>query len=147
MACLVRSSQHGATLRRHPCVRHRGMGLLLAAMLVTSPALAADVTLSGAEIRALITGRTVALQTTVGQIPLRYEASGAVSGDLGGVSAVARLFAPRETGKWWIRGDAMCQQWPSWYDGKRFCFRIEKQAGDRIRWLRDDGEVGLAVIR
>lgn len=110
-------------------------------------AAAADGALRGAEIRSLITGRTVTLQTPVGQIPLRYDASGAVSGDLAGVSAVTRLFAPRETGSWWIKGDAMCQQWPTWYDGKRFCFRIEKQADDLIRWRRDDGAVGVAIVR
>lgn len=102
--------------------------------------------LSGDEIRSLITGRTIALNTPVGALPLKYDASGSVTGDLTGLS-VARLFAPSESGKWWIAGNSMCQQWPTWYDGRRFCFRIEQLEGRSIRWLRDDGEVGTAMVR
>lgn len=118
----------------------------LASLVVGLPGSASAKTLNGAEIRSLITNRTVALQTPLGAMPLKYDASGVVNGDVSGISA-ARLLAPRESGKWWIAGDAMCQQWPSWYDGKRFCFSIEKLEGDKIRWRRDDGEVGLATVR
>lgn len=121
------------------------IALFSGAALWALPVLAGE-PLKGDDIRALINGRTVTLETPFGGLPLRYQASGVVSGDLSGISA-ARLFAPRENGKWWIDKDSVCQQWPTWYKGRRTCFRVEKLDGAKIRWLRDDGDVGLATVK
>lgn len=103
-------------------------------------------TLSGAEIKSLISGRTVKLSTPFGvALPLFYAKDGVVSGDISGITA-ASLFAPKEKGKWWITGNSMCQQWPSWYDGRRFCFEITSINSEKIKWSRDDGATGTAVV-
>lgn len=102
--------------------------------------------LSGKQIERLIRDRTVKLSTPFGiELPLFYSNNGVVKGDVSGMSA-ASLFAPKEQGKWWINDNTMCQQWPSWYNGKRFCFEITKLGENKIKWLRDDGASGTATI-
>lgn len=111
---------------------------------LSSPAFSED--LSGPEVKALIEGKTVYLSTPFGvSLPLNYRAGGVVSGDVSGISA-ASMFAPKEDGKWWIQGNSMCQQWPTWYKGKQFCFTIQKTGDNKISWLRDDGTSGTATI-
>lgn len=119
-------------------------GIVCLSFLFSGPACAQA--LSGQEIQKLISGRTVNLSTPFGvTIPLFYAENGDVSGDVSGISA-ASLFAPKEKGKWWIKGNSMCQQWPSWYKGRRFCFEITATGENKIKWLRDDGAIGTAVI-
>lgn len=103
-------------------------------------------TLSGDEIRDLIEGKRIVLQVPLGgEFPLYYQRGGQVTGD-GTALGVGRFFAPRETGRWWIDGNQMCQQWPTWYNGRPFCFTIQQTAEDRIRWNRNDGRSGMARI-
>lgn len=103
-------------------------------------------TLSGPEVRALISGEVVKLDTPFGlSLPLYYRADGTVKGDISGFS-MAGMLAPREDGRWWIDGNRMCQKWPSWYDGKTACFTIRKLGPGRIGWLRDDGTAGTAQM-
>ena len=102
--------------------------------------------LSGADIRELISGQRVYLSTPFGvELPLIYQSNGTVIGNISGIS-IARMFAPREAGKWWIQGNVLCQKWPTWYDGKQFCFAVRKIGINRIAWLRDDGTAGTARI-
>ena len=102
--------------------------------------------LSANGIREAVIGKRVDLRTPYGlSLPLRYESNGTVVGDISGFS-MARMFAPRETGKWWIDGNRLCQQWPSWYDGQTFCFTITRTGDSTISWLRDDGYQGTARI-
>jgi hypothetical protein len=102
--------------------------------------------MNGQEIDDLVRGRKVFLSTPFGvRLPLTYRADGTVRGDISGISA-ARLFAPKETGKWWIQRNQLCQKWPSWYDGRQFCFKIERRGKHEISWIRDDGATGTARI-
>ncbi|HMQ57680.1 MAG TPA: hypothetical protein PKE65_03965 [Rhizobiaceae bacterium] len=118
------------------------VALLFVAML--HPAVAEPV--SGAALKSLVNGKRVYLSTPFGgEFPLHYRSGGAVTGD-GSRLGLAKYFAPRETGRWWVRGDQLCQQWPTWYKGKVTCFRIEKAGDNRIRWTRDDGYRGRARI-
>lgn len=117
---------------------------ILAALAAVSPAAAAN--LAADDIRALVAGRTVFLSTPLGmELPLLYRKDGSVSGDVSGFSA-ASMFAPEETGRWWVTGNRLCQKWPTWYDGKQFCFTIERMGEAKIRWVRDDGFSGTARI-
>jgi len=112
--------------------------------LGATPASAAE--LNGAEIRALIGGQKVRLSTPFGiALPLEYRKDGVVLGDVSGFS-MARMLAPSEKGRWWISGNALCQKWPTWYDGRQFCFKITSLGGGKITWLRDDGASGTARI-
>jgi len=118
-----------------------------AAVVMSAFALPASAnTLSGEEIRGLIQNRTVHLSTPYGvTLPLRYAPSGEVTGDVSGIT-LARMFAPSETGSWWVDGNQMCQQWPTWYDGVTHCFVIESTGENEINWRRNDGLEGTARI-
>ncbi|MBO3761788.1 hypothetical protein [Ciceribacter sp. L1K22] len=121
--------------------------ILLASVIAVLPlqtAVASE--LSGGEVKELIAGKTVRLDTPLGiKLPLRYRTDGAVAGDISGFS-MASMFAPKEEGRWWVDGQRLCQQWPTWYKGRTFCFTIKKLDGNRISWQRDDGATGTAVI-
>lgn len=119
--------------------------VLLSALCLTAGAASAE-QLDGPKIKKLIAGETVRLNTPFGiALPLRYRADGVVVGDVSGISA-ARMFAPKEEGRWWIEDNSLCQKWPSWYKGRQFCFKITSLGERRISWLRDDGARGTARI-
>jgi hypothetical protein len=102
--------------------------------------------LSGAELKSRINGKTVYLAAPLGgEMPLRYSPDGTVDGN-GTAVGLGRLFAARETGRWFMRGDMLCQQFPTWYKGQRLCFTVNDLGNNRIRWNRDNGETGLARI-
>ena len=101
--------------------------------------------LSGEKISELITDKKVVLATTWGSFPLRYDSSQEVTGDGSGVG-LSRFFAPKETGKWWVASDELCQQFPTWYKGRSFCFKISQTGPNKIKWVREDGFAGTAVI-
>lgn len=115
------------------------LGLALAA-----PAQAEE--LNGAQIRNRIGGELVRLSTPYGiALPLRYRNDGVVAGDLSGFS-IGGMLAPREEGRWWVKGDTLCQKWPTWYDGRTYCFTITSLGPNKIAWKRDDGLSGTAVM-
>jgi hypothetical protein len=122
----------------------RNLFLIAGLSAATSPAHASA--LSGDELRQLVTGRTVYLSAPLGgEFPLQYRPNGTVTGD-GEAVGLGRFFAARETGRWFMRGDQLCQQFPTWYNGSRLCFTVQKLGGNRIRWRRDNGETGIARI-
>jgi hypothetical protein len=120
-----------------------GVGLAMAYSLAALPALASD--LSGKEIQTTIGGKQVMLRTFWGGFPLRYASSGAVTGD-GTALGLAKYFSPKETGKWWVAGNQLCQQFPTWYKGKQFCFTLSRTNETTLKWVRDDGYSGTAKI-
>lgn len=102
--------------------------------------------LSSQEIRKTVTNARIYLATPLGgEMPLSYKSNGTVTGD-GTNIGLARFFAPKETGKWWVDGNQLCQQWPTWYKGRTMCFKLQKTAENSLRWHRDDGKVGTARI-
>ncbi len=111
--------------------------------LEATPAYASQ--LSGADIKSTITGKQVMLKTFWGGFPLRYASSGKVTGD-GTALGLARYFAPKETGKWWVSGNQLCQQFPTWYRGKTLCFTLARQDAATLKWVREDGYSGTATI-
>lgn len=117
----------------------------IAAISISAVSPAAAEELDGEAIRDLVAGKTVYLRSYGLELPLRYGADGVVSGDISGIS-MARMFAPREKGKWWVDGRQLCQQWTSWYDGKTLCFTIRKTGERSISWTRQDGFSGKARI-
>jgi hypothetical protein len=111
--------------------------------LALAPAFAEQ--LSGPAIQSTINGKQVMLKTFWGGFPLRYSTSGSVTGD-GTALGLAKFFAPKETGKWWVAGNQLCQQFPTWYKGKKLCFTLSKQNETTLEWVRDDGYSGTAKI-
>lgn len=117
---------------------------VLALLLVPAPASAEQ--LAGAELKQFVNGKRIYLATPFGgEFPLNYQRSGVVTGD-GTALGLGKFFAPKESGRWWVKGENLCQQWPSWYDGKATCFRIKKTGDRSLDWVRDDGRSGKARI-
>jgi hypothetical protein len=118
----------------------------LAALSISQLAFATAGPLSGEQIKSLIGGKQVYLSTPLRiELPLYYGANGSVTGNISKFS-MASMFAPKETGRWWVQGSQLCQQFPTWYKGKRFCFTIEQTGANKIAWTRDDGYAGKARI-
>lgn len=103
--------------------------------------------LKGEGIRETVSGKRIYLAIPFGgEFPLYYQRSGKVDGS-GEAVGLGRFLRPTDSGKWWIEKETLlCQQWTSWYDGKKFCFELRKLPGDKLAWFRDDGEKGIARI-
>ena len=102
--------------------------------------------LSGSELKQFVNGKRVYLATPFGgEFPLNYKRTGVVTGD-GSALGLGKFLAPTESGRWWVKGENLCQQWPTWYDGRTTCFRIKKTGERSLNWVRDDGRSGKARI-
>ncbi|MCY0146805.1 hypothetical protein OEG84_03505 [Hoeflea sp. G2-23] len=102
--------------------------------------------LAGSELKDFVNGKRVYLATPFGgEFPLNYKRSGTVTGD-GTAFGLGKFLAPKETGRWWVKGSNLCQQWPSWYEGKPTCFTITKTGERSLDWVRQDGRRGRARI-
>tara|TARA_R110002020_G_scaffold5971_22_gene24698 strand:- start:3648 stop:4043 length:396 start_codon:yes stop_codon:yes gene_type:complete len=115
-------------------------------MAFAAPLPAAAEQLMGEELKQFVNGKRVYLATPFGgEFPLNYKTSGTVTGD-GTALGLGKFLAPKETGRWWVEGESLCQQWPTWYDGKPSCFRITRTGDQSLTWQRDDGRTGTARI-
>ena len=123
--------------------------LLLAAGLVlpATAALSEEPTkLAGDELRQAISGKTVYLNVSGFELPIQYAPNGRMTGKMGTVAAsFSRGDGARDSGKWWVVDDQLCQQWTSWMDGKQYCYKLTRQ-GASVHWLRNDGRSGTARI-
>jgi hypothetical protein len=118
--------------------------IAMAAVLSAGAAQARE--LASDDIRNKIVGKRIYLAAPLGgEFPLFYRQDGRVDGT-GEAVGLGRLARPSDSGRWWIAGNRLCQQWQSWYDGKRMCFQLIHLGGDRIRWNQDNGDTGLARI-
>ncbi len=114
--------------------------------LVGTAALAEPATLSGDDLRQAISGKTVYLNISGFELPIRYAANGRMSGKMSTVAAsFSRGDGASDHGKWWVENDQLCQQWSSWMDGKRYCYKLTR-SGSTVQWIRDDGRSGTARI-
>ncbi len=113
----------------------RGRSLLCCLSAATAVVLAASTVqaadkLSGAQIRAAVSGNTV--QGTMegsGAYAEFYQQDGMIKGD-------------GYTGIWAIEGDAMCFQYGS---DPKSCWEVEKD-GDLIQWLKDGKVEGTGTV-
>jgi hypothetical protein len=115
--------------------------------LALGAALAAETaSLSGDELRKAVSGKTVYLNISGFELPIRYAASGRMSGKMSTVAAsFSRGDGASDTGKWWVADDQLCQQWSSWMDGKTYCYKLSRK-GSTVQWVRNDGRSGTARI-
>ena len=121
--------------------------LALASALPAAPALASGEALSGAALKSFVAGKRIYLAVPLGgEIPLNYRKNGRVDGS-GEAAGLGRYMTPKDSGRWWVSGNQVCQKWQEWYDGRTFCFTVTKLSENRIRWLRDDGKSGVARVR
>lgn len=125
------------------------IGTVLLAVGIALPALPAtaeSVSLAGDELRAAISGKTVYLNVSGFELPIRYSANGRMVGTMGTVAAsFSRGDGMSDRGKWWVEGDQLCQRWTSWMDGQSYCFKLTRD-GNKVEWVRNDGHSGTARI-
>jgi len=125
-----------------------GALLLAVGLSVTATAAfgAGPVKLAGDELKHAISGKTVYLNISGFELPIRYAANGRMTGKMGTVAAsFSRGDGASDSGKWWIAGDQLCQKWTSWMDGKQYCYKLTRK-GSSVRWVRHDGRSGTARI-
>jgi hypothetical protein len=122
---------------------------LLAALIGMVPGGTVSATgaqLAGDGLRQAVSGKRIYLAVPLGgEFPLYYRPDGRVDGS-GEAVGLGRFLKPRDSGRWWVQGDRLCQKWQAWYDGRIYCFTLRDLGGNRIAWLRDDGEKGIARI-
>ncbi|MCJ7528354.1 MAG: hypothetical protein MUO37_09670 [Methyloceanibacter sp.] len=114
--------------------------------LTATAALAEPTALAGDELRQAISGKTVYLNISGFELPIRYAANGHMTGKMSTVAAsFSRGDGAQDHGKWWVAADQLCQQWTSWMDGKSYCYRLTHD-GAAVHWVRNDGHSGTARI-
>jgi hypothetical protein len=98
------------------------------------------------DIKGEIIGKRIYLAVPFGgEFPLNYRLDGQVDGS-GEALGLGRFAKPNDKGKWWIKGDRLCQQFTSWYKGAPMCFELIRTGDKRLKWIRDNGETGTARI-
>ncbi len=121
--------------------------LRLAALVwlgASSSAFAEPETLAGPALRAAVAGSTVEIDTPIGtKVPVKYGADNSVSGEAGAVAFF--LGSAADTGRWWVAQNLLCHRWNIWFKAEKTCLTITRD-GDKITWLRDDGDTGTATI-
>jgi hypothetical protein len=123
-----------------------GAFVVAASLMPAAVAFAEPATLAGDELRHAISGKTVYLNISGFDLPIRYAANGRMSGKMSTVAAsFSRGDGAQDRGKWWVAGDQLCQQWSSWMNGKSYCYRLTRN-GTSVQWVRNDGRSGTARI-
>ncbi len=108
-------------------------------------ALAGEAQLIGAELQAAVSGKTVFVQSPLGEIPIRYHANGTLHGQ----TDLALFDGESQTadrGRWWVAGKSLCMQWQNWMQGRAHCFTMHKLNASMVFWQRDDGKTGTARL-
>lgn len=116
----------------------------VAIVLAGNGALASDPQLEGETLRKAIAGKTVSLQTSMGGLPISYRADGTMQGRAGPLATYTG--AARDSGRWWIVADQLCQRWNTWLGGTSYCFKLRQQGTGSVHWTRSDGLSGMATI-
>ncbi|MDX2154919.1 MAG: hypothetical protein SFW09_00285 [Hyphomicrobiaceae bacterium] len=116
-----------------------------AVLLLGTGASATPVKLDEQELRAMIAGKTVKIDTPLG-VPLTvsYGANGLMTGTVGTVLA-AYLGSAKDRGRWSVRNGLLCQKWFKWLDAEETCMEV-RQDGPKIHWRTDTGKTGTAMI-
>lgn len=103
--------------------------------------------LNNNEIKSLVKGKVVFLKIPIGgEFPLRYRSNGTVLGD-GSAVGLAKFFTPKDSGRWWVKDNQLCQKWEEWYKGKTACFVISNLDGKKFLWKRNDGKKGSGRVK
>lgn len=120
--------------------------IAIVAGLMATPSAGIASALSDDEIRTNIAGRRIHLAVPLGgEFPLNYRRGGIVDGN-GEALGLGRFVKPSDSGRWWIRDAKLCQQFKTWYNGDVLCFRLSWTGERKLRWVRDNGDVGTARI-
>lgn len=120
--------------------------MTMMAVALTSATAFANERFTASDIREDIIGKRIYLAVPLGgEFPLNYRKNGQVDGS-GEALGLGRFAKPNDTGRWWIKGDRLCQQFTSWYKGAPMCFELQRINDKQLKWTRDNGETGTARI-
>ena len=118
--------------------------LLLAAAPFTL-AHAAEDALSGAALQNAVAGRTVYINTPMGEVPIRYSKNGSVSGYTE-LAVLDGESTTQDRGRWWVAENKLCLRWQNWMSGATHCFTMHRVSPTVVRWRREDGKSGFARL-
>lgn len=119
---------------------------ITAIALAAAGAVLANTPVEGDAIKQLVSGKRIYLAAPIGgEFPLYYRPDGQVDGS-GEAVGLGRFLKPTDKGRWWVNGKNLCQKWDSWYDGKTICFTLTDLGGNKVRWVQDNGDTGVARI-
>jgi hypothetical protein len=123
--------------------------LLIAALVACTATVATAANsgdLNGPAVRKALTGKTVYLSARGIVLPVAYRSNGVMSGRLqASVASFAGSAPTKDSGRWWISRDQLCQRWNRWQGGKSYCYKLSRQ-GQSLAWVRNDGRRGTARI-
>lgn len=112
--------------------------------LAVSSALANDPkTLAGDNLRQMVIGKTVVLNTPMGGIPISFRDNGTMTGRAHGMTSYS--LRNTDSGRWWVSSDQLCQKWDSWLQGRAHCITV-RMDGRTVHWRSTDGRTGTATI-
>jgi hypothetical protein len=140
--CVPRDGADLQSSKRRKMMRNIIIGLC---MFASPVAFAGGAALSGNDLHAMVAGKTVYVQSPLGEIPIKYGANGTLSGR----TQLALLDGEETTadhGRWWVSGDRLCMKWNNWMQGQTYCFAMHKMGRSLVRWQRNDGKTGTARI-
>lgn len=109
----------------------------------TGAALAESGALTGPLLHQAVAGKTVSISSPVGTIPVKYRMNGTMSGSSTALAAVTGT--ARDSGRWWVSGDKLCQRWSAWLDAKTHCVTL-RRSGATLHWAASDGRTGVASV-
>ena len=119
---------------------------LIAFLLAVAPfSIAQAQQLAADDIQNAVAGKTVFIDTPLGEVPIRYAKNGSVSAR----SELALLDGEStavDHGRWWVSESKLCLQWRNWQGGKAHCFTMHRLSPTVVRWRRDDGKSGIARL-
>jgi len=145
------AAAHNCTHRKadaKPSRAKRNFVVLLASavLLICASAQAEANSLAGDDLRDTIGGRTVVMQAMGVSLPVVYRSNGTMASRMQSyVAAMAGESKLSDSGKWWIKGEMLCQRWRHWLDGKTHCFSL-RLSGTTIHWTSTSGHSGTARI-
>ena len=125
-------------------MKRRSFPLLFAAAPFTL-AHAGEEALTGAALQTAVSGRTVYINTPMGEVPIRYSKNGSVSGHTE-LAVLNGESTTRDHGRWWVSQNKLCIRWQNWMSGATHCFTMHRVGPWVVRWRREDGKSGLARL-
>jgi hypothetical protein len=115
----------------------------MVSLAAASPAVADSTTLTGPSLHQAVAGKTVSISSPVGSIPVRYRMNGTMSASSTALAAVTG--SARDSGRWWVSGDKLCQRWSAWLEAKTHCVTL-RRSGATLHWAASDGRTGVASV-
>jgi hypothetical protein len=119
--------------------------VLLLGCFAASPLAAGEAALTGENIKTMLGGSLIAIDTPVGStVSVRIGHDGMMAGEAG-TALGAVLGSSKDRGRWRVVQDQVCFKWFRWFDAEEKCATISID-GNHLSWRRPDGDTGTGTI-